>query len=77
MNYLANIQHMKRSFLSAETQTQVTSIEQLCMQLENAPPETIEGVLPIIESILISSTQGDSELAAEIIDCLRRVFGVE
>jgi hypothetical protein len=53
---------MFEEMLSAETQTQVTSIEQLCMQLESAPPEAIEGVLPIIESILISSTQGDSAL---------------
>jgi hypothetical protein len=64
------------ALLSAETQTQVTSIEQLCQQLEDARefPETIRGVLPFIESLLISSTNGNADLAAEIIDCLERVF---
>jgi hypothetical protein len=62
--------------LSAETQTQITSIEQLCQQMEDAReiPEAIRGVLPFIESLLISSTNGDTDLAAEIIDCLERVF---
>jgi hypothetical protein len=64
------------ALLSTETQTQVTSIEQLCQQLEDARefPDTIRGVLPFIESLLISSTNGNADLAAEIIDCLERVF---
>ena len=64
------------ALLSPETQTQVISIEQLCQQMEDAREftEAIRGVLPFIESLLISSTNGDTDLAGEIIDCLERFF---